>query len=111
MTVPGLFEDSLPFHRQTDGKDVAAEGHTLSSPLARRPRQQANQRQVVVVAQAVIIWVEEDLGHGVLLLILFRDQSMIVPQPDLVLLGGVAVPAGGPRTAEPFSVISQLILK
>lgn len=81
---------------------MAAEGHTLSPPVARRPGQQADQRQVVVVAQAVIIWVEEDLGHGVLLLVLFRDQSVIVPQPDLVLLGGVAVPAGVTRMAEPF---------
>lgn len=81
---------------------MAAEGHTLSSPVAWRPGQQADQRQVVVVAQAVIIGVEEDLGHGVLLLVLFRDQSVIVPQPDLVLLGGVAVPAGVTRMAEPL---------
>lgn len=57
------------------------------------PRQQANQCQVVIVAVAVIIWMEEDLIDGILLLIFFRDKRMIVSYSNLILLGGIAIPA------------------
>lgn len=100
VTVAGLFEHPLPLHGQTRGKNVAAERHALSGRVAHSPRRQTHQGQVVIIAVGVIAWVEDDLINSVLLLILLRDEGVVVAHSDFVLLGAVSISAhrnGGMR--------------
>lgn len=100
MTVAGLFEHPLPLHGQAGRENVTTERHTLPGRVAHRSRRQAHQGQVVVVAVGVVARVEDDLIHGVLLLVLLRDQGMVVAHSDLVLLGAVSIPAAENRGTE-----------
>lgn len=97
VTVAGLFEHPLPLHGQTGGENVTTERHALPGRVAHHSRRQAHQGQVVVVAVGVIARVGDDLIHGVLLLVLLRDQGMVVAHSDLVLLGAVTISAAKNR--------------
>lgn len=97
VTVAGLFEHPLPLHGQTGGENVTTERHALPGRMAQHSRRQAHQGQVVVVAVGMIARVEDDLIHGVFLLVLLRDQGMVVAHSDLVLLGAVSVSAAENR--------------
>lgn len=105
VTVAGLFENPLPLHGQTGGKNVAAERGALAGRVAHSPRRQTHQGQVVIVAVGVIAWVEDDLLNSVLLFILFRDEGVVVAHSDFVLLGAVSISAhrdGGMREHRPL---------
>ena len=97
VTVAGLFEHPLFLHRQTGRKNMPAERHALSRHLAHRPRSQANQGQVVIVAVGVVARVEDYLIYGVLLFVFLGDKGVVVAHSDFILLGAVSVPAESNR--------------
>lgn len=93
VAVAGLLEHPLPLHGQTGGENVTTERHALPGLMAHRSWRQAHQGQVIVVAVGVVAWVEDDLIDCVFLLVLLRDQGMVVADSDLVLLSAVSISA------------------